>query len=412
MFESDREAIMRNLKVIIISLLLIAAIIFGIYSGKKEEGVPDVTPVEEVLRVEGLGIEHESEFGGVYIEMSIDEFNALGFEYGDSVDVVFSNGYELKDIPYYNGYYVDAGKPLLIAYPGYEYIKAAVNYGDDLWNTAELKIGETHEHEDCLYDDADLEEHDTASVYLNEKAKYRKIQEARDISYFDEREKYETDEIFANFRNIHMGEIREGVIYRSASPCDNQHNRATYVNDLIEEAAVNCILNLADNEVKIERYINADGFSCDYFLSLYNDGKVIPLALNMNYMSDEFASKIADGFIRMSEIDGPYLIHCTEGKDRTGFVCMLVEALAKADYESIKDDYMLTYDNYYKINEEKDPEKYQTILESNLDAMVKFIVNDDSIDYKNTDLSSYARAYLNKAGMSDEQIDAFLNKIS
>lgn len=110
MFESDREAIMRNLKVIIISLLLIAALFFGIYSGKKEEMIPDPTPVEEVLRVEGLGIEHESEFGGVYIEMSIDEFNALGFEYGDSVDVVFSNGYELKDIPYYNGYYVDAGK--------------------------------------------------------------------------------------------------------------------------------------------------------------------------------------------------------------------------------------------------------------------------------------------------------------
>ena len=57
-------------------------------------------------------IEHEQEFGGVYIRITIDDFNRLGFEYGDSVNVKFSNGYELNDIPYYNGYYVDAGEPL------------------------------------------------------------------------------------------------------------------------------------------------------------------------------------------------------------------------------------------------------------------------------------------------------------
>ena len=39
--------------------------------------------------------------------ISIDDFNKLGFEYGDSVNVSFTNGYELTDIPYYNGYYVD-----------------------------------------------------------------------------------------------------------------------------------------------------------------------------------------------------------------------------------------------------------------------------------------------------------------
>ena len=386
-------------------MILLILSIFLCACGKKEEPVPE----EEVLKIEDLGTEHEKEFGGVYIKMAIDDFNRLGFEYGDSVNVVFSNGYELKDIPYYNGYYVDAGQPLLIAYPGYDYIKAAINYGEDLWDTAQLQL--SMKKEETLYMVAGLQEHDTASVILNEKGKYRDIQEARDISYLDEREKYDSDEMFANFRNISMGCIREGVLYRSASPCDNQHNRATYVNDLIREAGVNSILNLADNDVKIERYISADGFACDYFLSLYEDNRVLPLALNMNYLSDEFAVKVADGFIWMSQNDGPYLIHCTEGKDRTGFVCMLAEALAGADYASIRDDYMLTYDNYYRINEEKDPAKYQTILETNLNAMIRFVVNDDSVDYRNTDLSGYARAYLMKAGMSGEQIDAFLKKL-
>jgi hypothetical protein len=46
------------------------------------------------------GIEHEQEFGGVYITRSIDDFNALGFAYGDSVNVTFSSGYTLEDLPY------------------------------------------------------------------------------------------------------------------------------------------------------------------------------------------------------------------------------------------------------------------------------------------------------------------------
>ena len=41
---------------------------------------------------------HELEFGGVYVDITIDDFNALGFAYGDSVTVSFSNGYELQDV--------------------------------------------------------------------------------------------------------------------------------------------------------------------------------------------------------------------------------------------------------------------------------------------------------------------------
>ncbi|MBE6116958.1 MAG: hypothetical protein E7188_00235 [Erysipelotrichaceae bacterium] len=365
-------------------------------------------PAEKPLSVEGLSVQHEQEFGGVYIEIAIDEFNALGFEYGDSVDVVFSSGYTLEDIPYYNGYYVDAGQPLLIAYPGYDYIKAAVNYGEDLWDTAELKAV----RQENIWIKATLDEHSTASIILREHGKYADIQEARDISYTDYRTDYPSDEAFANFRSICMGNIREGVLYRSASPCDNQHKRAPYVDRLIEEAQIHCILNLADNEVKIERYIQADDFDSPYFLSLYEADHVIPLALNMNWLSDDFAAKIAQGFIAMSETEGPYLIHCTEGKDRTGFVCMLVEALAGAEYREIADDYMLTYANYYRITEASEPAKYRTILEKNLDAMLRYVIGDENADPAAVDLSAGARDYLRRAGMSDEQIDAFLARIA
>ncbi len=385
----------------------LVSVLLLVSCGEKPSNETEVSPM-----VEGCSIRHEPEFGGVYIEIPIDDFNTLGFEYGDSVRVVFSNGYTLEDLPYYNGYYVDAGQPLLIAYPGYDYIKAAINYGEDLWDEGHLYAAPGDRGETSLYKAAGLNEHCTASIYLNEHGKYLDIQEARDIHYYDEREKYPSDEVFANFRNIRMGGIREGILYRSASPCDNQHNRAPYVDRLIKEAEVGCILNLSDNDAKIEKYIAAEDFSSPYFLSLYEDGKVIPLALNMNFTSEEFTSRIVRGFVAMSEKEGPYLVHCTEGKDRTGFVCMLIEALAGADYRRIVDDYMMTYDNYYKINESSDKTRYDTILEKNLIAMLYTITGDDTVDLETADLSAYAKSYLVRVGMTEEQIDAFLECIT
>ncbi|MBQ3993477.1 MAG: tyrosine-protein phosphatase [Erysipelotrichaceae bacterium] len=379
-----------------IKILVLALLILSLCAcqKKKEESNPSITDYP---------IEHEMEYGGVYIKIAIDDFNALGFSFGDSIDLTFDNGKKLEDIPYYNGYYVDAGEPLLIGYPGYEYIKATINYGQDLWDEFSLKVPANVEG---LWKKAVLEEHNTATITLHEKGKYLPIQEASDIHYFDERERYDSDAMFANFRSMNLGKLKRDVIYRSASPCDNQHNRAPYVDALIREAGVKTILDLADNEVKIEKYIARDDFASPYFLSLYDSDQVIPIALNMNHLSDDFGMKIVQGFNLMAEKEGPYLIHCTEGKDRTGFVAMLIEALAKASYKEIEADYMKTYANYYRIDKSNDKEKYQIILERNLDGMIAFMVNDAGIDFKNCDLSIYAENYLQRCGMSEEQIQA------
>ena len=383
-----------------VSVILITAFIFCGCAKAKEEDPP--------LVVKDLAVIHETEFGGVYIVITIDDFNALGFEYGDSVDVAFSSGYTLEDIPYYNGYYVDAGSPLLVAYSGYDYIKAAVNYGDDLWDTAMLMASPRPD----LFVTAGLEEHSTAEITLREKGKYLDIQKISDIHYTDIREEYPSDEAFANFRQVTVGDIKEGVLYRSASPCDDQHKRAAYTDRLISAAGVACILDLADNEMKIERYIASEGFDCPYFLSLYENGAVIPIALSMNFTSEDFGASLAEGLKEMSSKDGPYLVHCTEGKDRTGFVCMVLEALAGASWQEIVDDYMLTYANYYKITPQKDPEKYELILERNLVAMMKFVIGDPGADPATADLSQAARRYLTVAGMTDEQVDLLLRRLT
>ena len=106
-----------------------------------------------------------------------------------------------------NGYYVDAGEKVLVGYPGYPYIKLAINYGEDIWN---------------LFD---LNDSDTATISLSKKEKYLDIQESSDITYYDDRNMYSSDSEFANFREINVGNIKEGILYRSASPCDNKRKR-------------------------------------------------------------------------------------------------------------------------------------------------------------------------------------------
>ena len=170
---------------------------------------------------------HEEEFGGVYIDLTIEAFNQLGFAYGDAVDVTFSNGYSLSGIPYYNGYYTLTGEPLVVAYPGYPYVKVCVNNGDDLYTRAQLR------------------ETDTATITRSERGAFSDVQNARDIHYRDERERFSSDAVFANFRSVQVGNLRENTLYRAASPCDNQHNRAPYVDALCGEAGVRCIVNLA-----------------------------------------------------------------------------------------------------------------------------------------------------------------------
>ena len=329
---------------------------------------------------------HKDSKAGVYVQISIDDFNALGFTYGDSVDIKFSNGYSLTDIPYFTGYYVEAHKPLLLGYPGKETIKATINYGNDLWDVAGMRQG------------------DTVSIFMHEKGKYLEEQEAGDIHYTNQRDDYPSDAVFANFRNVTVGRIAKKRLYRSASPCDNKYNRAACADDLAAKAGIRYILDLADSDQDIEKYSEQPDFDSPYFMSLYKNGNVFPMSVSMNFLDQEFQSILVMALTEMSKKEGPYLIHCTEGKDRTGYVCMLLEALCGATYPEIVNDYMLTYDNYYGINEKTDPERYHTIKENNIDVMLGSLVEDEDVNITRADLSEYAKDYLIDCGLSRKVI--------
>ena len=370
------------------SIVLILCVLPGCSGGEQDTlSLPD----RPVIR--------DTSFGGVYIDIEIEDFNELGFAYGDSVDIVFSNGYELRGIPYYNGYYVNVGDPLLVGYPGYPHIEAALNYGDSLWAVA------------------GLEEGDTATVTLASPGAFRAVQEAFDITYLSDRSAYPnlSDAQFANYRSLSGGALREGAVYRSASPIDNEYCRASYVEAQMGATGIAFVLDLSDNADEVDAFMAqsiADGVDVSYFSRLRDAGCTAELDLNASYPSQAFAEKLAAGFVEMSGHEGPYLIHCIEGKDRTGFACILLEALAGASYDEMANDYMLTYANYYGITRESDPDKYDTIVGLHFDGMLRFLSgSEDGADLRSLDYSGYARDYLKRGGMTDEQIDALIERI-
>lgn len=350
---------------------------------------------QATLTTGALAATHETKFGGVYLDITIDDFNKLGFELGDSVNVEFSNGYKVSDIPYFDGYYTKTAEPLICAYPGYPHIDVCINNGDPMWEQAGLKEG------------------DTGTVTLHERGKYATVQKALGATYTNNRDDYASDEIFANFREMKGGKIAAHRMYRSASPIDNQKNRAPYASALAQKAGVTYILDLADKNEEIEQYYQEADFDTSWHKGLYESGAVSALDLNANYRSDKYAQKLVAGLKDMIKHDGPYLTHCMEGKDRTGFTCALLEGLCGATYEEMRDDYMITYDNYYGINEKNDKARYDSIVEVKFNDIALCVGGQalngslDGLDYV-----AGARAYLTHAGMTDAEVDQLIAKLT
>ncbi len=362
-------------------------------SGRSTSAAAKSTAQEPAYELVDQPVFHDSSTGFTYIDMTIEDFNKLGFAYGDSVNVSFSNGYSAKGIPYYTGYYI-FGVPFLVADSKSKYVEITLNSDEEFWKKAGLADG------------------DTVTVTLEEQGATINTQLAGDNVYTDSRSDFVSDAVFANFRPLSGGNIKKNVFYRSATPVSNVRNRAAYVNTMMAEVGIGFVLDLSDTNAEVEAYLaenKEQGVNTSYFEDLYNRGKVKAIDLTAGYPDADFKRSLVDGLKTMTEHDGPYLIHCIEGKDRTGFVCMLLEILAGASYREIVSDYMLTYSNYYGVSLAKDPTKYNAIKDQRIDEMLRYIGSvDKGADLSSADFVGGVRKYLRDGGMTDAQIDALI----
>ncbi len=339
-------------------------------------------------------IHKDAKFDSADLDQNAEDFTEAGFSLGDSLDITFSNGKTLTDVPYFNGYYTKTGEPVVVAYPKNDYVLIA-NSNTDLWTP----LG--------------LEDDMTATITLNTSAKFIATQEALGQAYSVDRADFASDEIFANFRAVKGGSLKPDFLYRGASPVDNSRKRASYANALIEQHNIACIMDLADSDEDMHKFFGKDDFSSDYAEKIYNEGHTATLSMSASYSKDKYKQSVVKGLRKLIEVGGPAYIHCLEGKDRTGFVCVLIEALAGASYDEMRDDYMTTYDNYYGISKEATPERYDAVVSLYFDAFMEYLSGESDVEeLREFSYVDSARKYLAEGGMTETEIDELLKLIT
>ena len=330
-------------------------------------------------------------YGHAKLDITIEAFAAAGFELGDIVTV--KAGTFEGDMPYFNGYYVDNGEYMVRAYPGHETIAVCINYGK-FAETAGIGVG------------------DEVTITLKEKAGALTTQQVSSLVYTNDRADYESDEVFANFRPVTAGNIGEGKLYRSASPVDGKYSRRSTANALAAAAGVRAVMNMANTEEEIAAFAAEEGFDSAYYMDLAENGRVIALGMPINFASDEFAESIVKGLTFLSGQETPFLIHCTEGKDRAGFGSMILEALMGATEEEIVADYLTSFRNYYHLDPEADAAKLEMIAEKNVREMLRTVAGlEKGAVLAGVDLAAAAESYLTAHGMDAEAIKTLKEKL-
>ena len=183
-----------------------------------------------------------------------------------------------------------------------------------------------------------------------------------------------------NFREIQMGIIASGVLYRGSYPIfkiDQQRDEA--YDKLVSEAGINCVLSLAEDENGIKRLADLKS----WYRILEKKGNVIGLDIQFGFDFENefdlevFNYKLRQGFQFMLKKESPYLIHCNAGRDRTGFVAAILELLCGATIDDVIYDYLLSYGKYF-ANAQNDELNYITgqIIYGQLNAILKRRIKD------------------------------------
>ena len=330
-----------------------------------------------------------NEFGAAMLDFTETDMTKAGFTLGDVVSITV-DGKEIV-MPYYDGYYTRNGEYLCVAYPTYPSICFTAN---NVGLPEELMGLEGH----------------AVTVRMKEKGGCIDVQQALSMKYTNDREDYDliSDAAFANARGVSAGKMASGILYRSSSPFSNEINRANYVSEYLEQAKVMTVLNLTDTEEKMAAYDMPA-----YSRSLWEGGQVILCPLKADPTADDYNQRLVAALKELPSRPAPYVVHCTEGKDRTGYVCALLEGLCGATYEEIVADYLITYDNYYQITPVKDPALCNTLVSLRLNTCLMYYAGvTDEAQLPEVDYAKAFASYLLSHGMSQQQLDALVQALT
>ena len=332
----------------------------------------------------------------LYLDCPADSF-LNEFQMGDIVTVAI-NGYDTLEMPVVESAYdVPIAGFALVAFKGYDYLILSVHYGH-LANI--LKI-------------TDVVVPIEVSISMKEKGGFLfglEMRYVQNMDYYAEIYPDLSIEEFANFREVRTTGMGQNRLYRSSNPIDPGLGRNLYADSLAKNAGVTTFINLSDSEEYAKSCQNFDS-------SYYSTQNIIFLALPVYFFSKQFEDGIANGFRYMIEHDGPYLVHCTFGMDRTGFTIAVLEALMGATTEDIQADYAKTFSNYFNVVDkmhvalnEQQVDFFKAVVIRNLKA----VYHAKGIDIPDTGSIDWAAAtekYMEKLGLTQEEISALKDRL-
>ena len=389
---------------LLIISLIILALCFTVSCATRVTTEP---VVEEVKALES-SVSDIQKYGNLVLSITKSDMDSINAEYGDVFTISFND--QALQAPYCTSYSdVDLGN-LVLRNDG-DVMILAINMGDfaSTYGIA-TKVTNPDKTYEWVFEEGKKLEDVTLTLVLSGKGEYRDQYLIHQLSRTNDRNDYSSDAVFANFREIKGGNLGSGALYRSSSPVNNEIGRAKYADELAEENKINTVMNLADSSDAVEGYFKEEGFASPYYKSLYERGQVIALNMGVSFKTREFQNGLVEGLTFLSKNEGPYLVHCNEGKDRAGFTSALLSALMGLTYDEIASDYMTSYENYYHV--EKGTEQYEAIKRSNIDSMLSFIAGVETKDLENVDLSAKAEEFLIAIGMEKADIDTLKSKLS
>ena len=358
----------------------------------------EIEPADEVNEITTQIIDI-AKYGNLILNISGTDLFDKEYEYGDILEITIAD--KKFEMPMCSNYSdVDNGEFVLRAVSPEGAIVIAINAGDFATTVGvaeKVKIDEEPGYRwDYLIDIST-----TIKITMKQEGGYREQWLIRQLVRTDARDDYSqlSDEAFANFRVIDTTGMGVNKIYRSSSPINPDIGRSIYADEAAKKAGIVTIINLADASNTYELPEN----------SYYNTCQVTYLNLGMEFLSDYATESLAVGMRTIINGEGPFLIHCNEGKDRAGFVSALLECLMGASIEEVIEDYMETYFNYYGV--EKGTEKYDAVVNSNIIQLLNTCFRVDDVRVAN--LALEAESYMiEELGLSIEEVAALKLKLS
>ncbi|MBQ6281212.1 MAG: tyrosine-protein phosphatase [Oscillospiraceae bacterium] len=350
--------------------------------------------------------EWTTKYGNIYTSCTAERLQEMGFAYGDIVTVKFlDQTLDLPLVPTFS--YVDQGTPALFInksetgeFEGRLFM--AINMGD-FTTTYGIATKTTNPDKTWYWTACEgVTFPIVVTLEMKEQGGYATEMAIRDINRTNNREDYPdlTDAEFANFRRITTTGMGDHL-YRGSSPINPEIGRNTYADAALEAAGVTVIMNLANDQATAEAY---EGFADTY----YSNQNVVYLNLGVDFTAADFQSGLATGLRHFAENKGVYYVHCTEGKDRAGFVSALLECLMGATYDEVVADYLKTYTNYYTVvdgvQQPLSQETLDAIANSNIIKTLQTAFGVE--DLTTADLAAEAAEYVKAIGLTDDELAA------